>query len=70
MRSSTGLPGKSSFASDDERTRQVVEKLGGTKAVMVPSVSLGDDPGGSAKLSFGERAIPLKAGYEVGEICR
>jgi type IV secretory pathway TraG/TraD family ATPase VirD4 len=63
-----GTAWKIFFASDDQRTRDVVEKLAGTKAVMVPSVSLGDDPGGSTKLSFGEKGIPLKAAYEVGEI--
>jgi type IV secretory pathway TraG/TraD family ATPase VirD4 len=63
-----GTTWKIFFASDDERTRQVVEKLAGTKAVMVPNVTVGDDSGGGAKLSFGETGIPLKAAYEVGEI--
>lgn len=63
-----GAAWKIFYSSDDQRTREVVEKLGGTKAVMVPSVALGEDPSGATKLTFGERGIPLKAGYEVGEI--
>jgi type IV secretory pathway TraG/TraD family ATPase VirD4 len=63
-----GTAWKIFFASDDESTRQIVEKLSGTKAVMVPSVSLEGNPSGSAKLSFGEKGIPLKAGYELGEL--
>ncbi|SPE42597.1 hypothetical protein SBA3_620023 [Candidatus Sulfopaludibacter sp. SbA3] len=38
-----GTAWKVVYASDDERTRAVVERLGGTKAVMVPSLRVGPD---------------------------
>lgn len=62
-----GTAWKMIFASDDPRTQEIVEKLSGTKAVMVPTLSP-DGSNGALKMSFGERGLPLKAGYEVGEI--
>jgi type IV secretory pathway TraG/TraD family ATPase VirD4 len=64
-----GASWKIFYSSDDMATRGLVEKLAGTTTVKVPNISFSESKGGSSStVSYGEHAVPLKSGYEVGLI--
>jgi type IV secretory pathway TraG/TraD family ATPase VirD4 len=52
--------------TDDQRTREVIEKLSGTTTVRSENVSLDDNNAGKAGRAFNDHAVPLRAGYEMG----
>ena len=55
--------------TDDLKTREVIEKLCGTKTVRAESISFGEnEKGTSGGIAFPEHAVPLMAGYEMGTL--
>jgi type IV secretory pathway TraG/TraD family ATPase VirD4 len=65
-----GAAWKIVFASDEIAVREYVEKLGGTRSVRVSNPTFSVDSNGrpNSGVSFPEQKVPLKAGYELGEL--